>query len=143
MFLPQRGPDLTPRVHIEFSSASNTTAIVRRGPTDWVRLHPDDQCAYGHRRRPPRGVHGSGNQRGINGGAFFVLRPPGSGLELDLPLIGQFPDGDRPDAGLQADIDVVTTVKDIAQGRDAELETVRARLRLPAQPPLAPVSSPK
>ena len=29
---------MIPRVHIEFSSASNTAAIVRRGPTNWVRL---------------------------------------------------------------------------------------------------------
>ena len=75
-----------------------------------------------------------GNQRGINGGAFFFLRLPHSGLELDLPLIGQFPDGDRPDAGLRPDIVVVPTVKDIAGGRDPELEAVRARLRRPDQP---------
>jgi C-terminal processing protease CtpA/Prc len=75
-----------------------------------------------------------GNQRGINGGAFFFLRLPQSGIELDLPVIGQFPDGDWPDAGLQPDIIVVPTVKDIANGRDPELEAVRARLRRPKQP---------
>lgn len=75
-----------------------------------------------------------GNQRGINGGAFFFLRLPRSGLELDLPLIGQFPDVDRPDAGLQPDIVVVPTVKDIASGRDPELEAVLARLRQPKKP---------
>jgi hypothetical protein len=69
-----------------------------------------------------------GNQRGINGGAFFFLRLPRSGLELDLPLIGQFPDGERPDAGLEPDVLVVPTVSDIAGGRDAELEAVRARI---------------
>ncbi len=37
-FLPQKGPDLTPRIHIEFSSASNMAAILRRGPSKWVRL---------------------------------------------------------------------------------------------------------
>lgn len=79
-----------------------------------------------------------GNQRGINGGAFFFLRLPHSGLELDLPLIGQFPDGNRPDAGLQPDIVVVPTVKDIARGGDAELEAVRARLRRRAQPRPSP-----
>jgi C-terminal processing protease CtpA/Prc len=75
-----------------------------------------------------------GNQRGINGGAFFFLRLPHSGLELDLPLIGQFPEGERPDAGLQPDVLVVPTVKDIASGRDPELEAVRALLRRPVQP---------
>jgi len=71
-----------------------------------------------------------GNQRGINGGAFFFLRLPRSGIELDVPLIGQFPAGDPPDAGLQPDVLVVPTVRDIALGRDAELEAVRAHARL-------------
>jgi C-terminal processing protease CtpA/Prc len=84
-----------------------------------------------------------GNQRGINGGAFFFLRLPRTGLELDLPLIGQFPDGDRPDAGLQPDIGIVPTVKDIAEGRDAELEAVRARLRRPAERPPSQGTSPR
>ena len=70
-----------------------------------------------------------GNQRGINGGAFFFLRLPHSEIELDLPLIGQFPDGDRPDAGLQPDILVVPTVSDIARGRDAEMEAVKTQAR--------------
>lgn len=73
-----------------------------------------------------------GNQRGINGGAFFFLRLPRSGIELDLPLIGQFPEDDRPDAGLHPDIFVVPTVEDIARGRDAELEAVRMQLGRPA-----------
>lgn len=29
---------MTPRIHFEFSSASNTAAILRRGPSKWVRL---------------------------------------------------------------------------------------------------------
>lgn len=36
--LPLTGHDMTPRIHIEFSSASRTAAILRRGPTKWVRL---------------------------------------------------------------------------------------------------------
>lgn len=70
-----------------------------------------------------------GNQRGINGGAFFFLRLPNSGIELDLPLIGQFSDGPRPDAGLEPDLLVTRSQHDIASGRDAELEAVRARVR--------------
>lgn len=66
-----------------------------------------------------------GNQRGINGGAFFFLRLPHSGLELDLPLIGLFPDGRRPDAGLQPEIFVTPAANDLAENRDAEMETVR------------------
>jgi hypothetical protein len=63
-----------------------------------------------------------GNQRGVNGGAFFFLRLPRSGIELDLPLIGQFPDGQWPD------VLVVPTVSDIARGGDAEVDAVRARI---------------
>jgi len=70
-----------------------------------------------------------GNQRGINGGAFFFLRLPHSGVELDLPLIGQFPEGDQPDAGLQPDILVTPTLTDIARGRDPEMNAVRNQLR--------------
>ena len=63
-----------------------------------------------------------GNQRGINGGAYFFVRLPGSGLEFDLPLIGYFPDGSPPDAGLAPDIEVVPTPAAIASGRDEAMD---------------------
>ncbi|KGQ20594.1 Peptidase, S41 family [Lysobacter dokdonensis DS-58] len=66
-----------------------------------------------------------GNQRGINGGAFFFLRLPNTKIEMDLPLIARIVD-DAPDAGLTPDITVVPTVQDIAAGRDVELARVRA-----------------
>jgi hypothetical protein len=72
-----------------------------------------------------------GNQRGINGGAFFFLRLPNSKIELDLPLIARFVDG-APDAGLAPDIEVTTSPQDIVEGQDAELNRVRlevARVR--------------
>lgn len=72
-----------------------------------------------------------GNRRGINGGAFFFLRLPNSGIELDLPLIGQFPLQDEPDAGIEPDIRVETTAADIASGRDAEMAAVLADLPPP------------
>lgn len=62
-----------------------------------------------------------GNQRGINGGAFFFLRLPESRLEVDLPLIGTFPAGDPPDAGLLPDIAVPTTRRSIARGEDPQM----------------------
>jgi len=71
-----------------------------------------------------------GNMRGINGGAFFFLRLPGSGLELDLPLIARFPGGSPPDAGLVPDIEVVPGISDILAGRDLELSAVRAQLKI-------------
>jgi Peptidase family S41 len=70
-----------------------------------------------------------GNQRGINGGAFFFARLPESGLEFDVPLIGIFPEGRTPpDAGLSPDIAVATTVGDIAAGRDPQLAAAIAHL---------------
>jgi Peptidase family S41 len=62
-----------------------------------------------------------GSQRGINGGAFFFLRLPYSGIELDLPLIGTFPPAPMPDAGVKPDIPITKTAADIAEGRDPEL----------------------
>ena len=66
-----------------------------------------------------------GNQRGINGGAFYFLRMPRTKIEIDLPLIGQFAVGDAPDAGIEPDVFVKPTAADIAAGRDAELEAVK------------------
>jgi hypothetical protein len=62
-----------------------------------------------------------GNQRGINGGAFFFTRLPASRLEVDLPLIGYFPPGTPPDAGLLPDIAVATTRRSIATGEDPQM----------------------
>lgn len=64
-----------------------------------------------------------GNQSGINGGAFYFLRLPESGLEVDVPLIGAFPLTPKPDAGLDPDIRVAATARDIAAGRDPVLES--------------------
>jgi Peptidase family S41 len=71
-----------------------------------------------------------GNQRGITGGAFFFLRLPRTGLEADLPLIGQFPVTAQPvpDAGIEPDVHVQPRVEDIAAGRDAELAAVMERI---------------
>lgn len=71
-----------------------------------------------------------GNRRGINGGAFFFLRLPNSKIEVDLPLIGYFPEGEPADAGLQPDILVEPKVEDVARGIDPELSALRERLRM-------------
>jgi C-terminal processing protease CtpA/Prc len=71
-----------------------------------------------------------GNLRGINGGAFFFLRLPNSRIELDLPLIGYFPEGALPpDRGVDPDVLVERTVEDIAANVDVELRAVRRQLR--------------
>lgn len=67
-----------------------------------------------------------GNRRGINGGAFFFLRLPASGLEADLPLIGEFPRTPQPDAGLLPDVAIVPSASDFAAGRDPALAAALA-----------------
>jgi hypothetical protein len=70
------------------------------------------------------GTATGGNRRGINGGAFFFLRLPACGLEVDLPLIGRFPATPQPDAGIEPDVTVPMTAADIAAGRDPVLARV-------------------
>ncbi len=68
-----------------------------------------------------------GNQRGINGGAFFFCRLPNTRIEFDIPLIATFPADDQPsvpDAGIEPDVRVVTTARDIAANRDPQMERV-------------------
>ena len=69
-----------------------------------------------------------GSQRGINGGAFFFLHLPHSGIELDLPLIGTFPPESTPDAGVDTDVPVSRTASDIASGKDPELNAALSQL---------------
>lgn len=69
-----------------------------------------------------------GNRRGINGGSFFFVRLPNSGLEADLPLVGTFPRTPQPDAGLNPDVLIVPTQEDVAAGRDAAMDRAIADL---------------
>lgn len=68
------------------------------------------------------GAPTGGNQRGINGGSFFFVRLPGSGIEVDLPLVGTFPREPKPDAGLTPDVRIEPTREDVAAGYDRVLE---------------------
>jgi hypothetical protein len=67
-----------------------------------------------------------GNQRGHNGGAFFFVRLPASGLEFDLPLIGSFPLQPAPDAGIEPDVKAALSAVDIATGIDTPLQRALA-----------------
>lgn len=75
-----------------------------------------------HRLATLVGQTTGGNQRGINGGAFFFMRLPGSGLEVDLPLIAYMPDTPRPDAPIEPHAPVAITPRDIAGGVDRALD---------------------
>ena len=78
--------------------------------------------AQQHRLATLVGQPTGGNRRGINGGAFFFVRLPDSGLEFDLPLIGTFPEAAQPDAGILPDLAVPVTPRALAEGRDEALE---------------------
>lgn len=67
-----------------------------------------------------------GNQRGINGGAFYFLRLPNSGIEVDIPLIGYFPTVPKPDAGIDPDIAIRPSLKDYAKGADVVMARAEA-----------------
>ncbi len=69
-----------------------------------------------------------GNQRGINGGSFFFVRLPNTGLEADLPLVGFFPTAPKPDAGLWPDVRIDRTLPDVASGYDRVLARAVADL---------------
>jgi hypothetical protein len=62
-----------------------------------------------------------GNRRGINGGSFFFLRLPNSGLEIDLPLVGTFPTEYQADEGLIPEVVVRVSRENIAEGIDSVL----------------------
>jgi C-terminal processing protease CtpA/Prc len=87
------------------------------------------QALQTHRLGRLVGQPTGGNQRGINGGAFFFLRLPNSRIEVDIPLIGYFPAEDRPNAGLLPDVPVVPTAEGIAAGIDEEMAAALALLR--------------
>jgi len=75
-----------------------------------------------------------GNKRGINGGAFFFLRLPASGFEVDVPLIGYFPKTPQPDEGLTPDVIVAPTIETIRANRDPALEFALGRNKFRISP---------
>ena len=97
-----------------------------------------------HEHRLGRTIGGAtgGNLRGINGGAFFVVRLPSTGPEVDLPWIGYYPRGPlRPDAGLEPDLAVAETIEDIAAGRDREWGMLPRKLSFGASSRIPPASA--
>jgi Peptidase family S41 len=63
-----------------------------------------------------------GNLRGINAEKFMFARLPGTGLEVDVPLVGYYPNDNPRDGGLIPDQIVSPTWRDIALGRDRVLD---------------------
>lgn len=111
-----RGPRFTGALQV-LTSSTNSSATFRFA-----------SLVREHRLGTLIGGSTGGNQRGVNGGAFFFVRLPRTGLEVDLPLIGYFPSGPlRPDAGLTPDVPVPLTVADLTAGRDRALDAARRR----------------
>ena len=91
------------------------------GPTNSSATFQFAQNVESHHLGTLIGQPTGGSQRGINGGAFFFLRLPHSGIEMDLPLIGTFPPTPAPDAGVNPDILVKPIASDFATGYDRAL----------------------
>ncbi|MEL7453766.1 MAG: S41 family peptidase [Pseudomonadota bacterium] len=68
------------------------------------------------------GTPTGGNRRGINGDGFFFTTLPVSGIEFDLPMVGQFPVEPQHDGGVIPDVQVEETAADIAAGRDPAMD---------------------
>lgn len=69
-----------------------------------------------------------GNCKGINGGAIFFTTLPNSQIEIDIPIIAYLPASKQPDAGLDPDVTIRDTRKDISEGRDSVLEWVKKQI---------------
>lgn len=62
-----------------------------------------------------------GNRRGLNGGELAWLTLPYTGVAVDIPLLATIHDNE-PDAPILPDIEIVSTIEDIAAGRDAVMD---------------------
>ena len=70
-----------------------------------------------------------GTKQGINGGQFFFLKLPNTGIEIDIPIVYQAPLIARTDEGIVPDIKIRTRQKDIATGNDPVLKYIKKRLK--------------
>lgn len=95
--------------------------IVLTGPQNSSATFQFANCVLNERLGTLVGEETGGNRRGINGGCFYFVRLPATGLEADLPLIGAFPLRAQPDAGVRPNIAVPLTRAAIAAGSDPAL----------------------
>lgn len=65
-----------------------------------------------------------GSQRSMNGGQFFFLRLPNTGIEVDIPLIGQF-EPNQPDEGVHPHVRINETPETVRDNVDPVLEWLR------------------
>jgi C-terminal processing protease CtpA/Prc len=62
-----------------------------------------------------------GNQKGLNGGNIFFLRLPNSGIEIDIPVYGQFNDA-AADGGIEPDVFIKRRPEDLKNSTDGQLD---------------------
>lgn len=70
------------------------------------------------------GQTSGGNQQGITGGQILYLSLPHSQVEVDIPLIGFYPNMSKPNAGIEPDITILPSIEALVEGRDAEVEHI-------------------
>ncbi len=63
-----------------------------------------------------------GNLQGTNGGDFFMMRLPYSQLEVDIPLIGYYPNTEQPNQGIEPDVHVPRTLSYYQSAIDLDIE---------------------
>ncbi|MGL4630707.1 MAG: S41 family peptidase [Leadbetterella sp.] len=76
-----------------------------------------------------------GNQRGITAGAMFFMLLPKTQIEVDVPLIGMdlTEAMTKPDAGIEPDVFVNTTINSYLNGLDPEIEAVKKLIKSKAK----------
>jgi len=72
------------------------------------------------------GTETGGTKKGINGGQMFFMTLPNSKIEVDIPLIGYYPTTPAQDTGIQPDIQIEQSLEDFINGKDTQLEKVKA-----------------
>lgn len=104
------GPRFRGKV-IVLSDASNHSATLRFA-----------MIVKRHRLATLVGDTTGGSQRGVNGGAFFFVKLPDSGIEVDLPLIAYMPKLPLPATGVRPDVAAPLRPALLARGIDGPLE---------------------
>jgi len=69
-----------------------------------------------------------GNQQGINGGTILFLTLPGSGIEVDIPVYGNFNRQPVANGGLEPAIPLARTAADLSRPADAQLEQLLRKI---------------
>lgn len=70
------------------------------------------------------GEQTGGNLKGINGGGMFFLNLPNTKIEVDIPIYGNYPEGEQPDGGVVPDVQIERTITNLIEDTDPVLAYV-------------------